>query len=52
MANKKTKKRILIWGDSPNVPTGFGVVSKNLFRDLHKTYSVGFVGINEHGMKH
>jgi len=50
-AVQKTKKRVLIWGDSPNVPTGFGIVSKNLFSELHKKYEVGFLGINEHGLK-
>jgi len=44
------KKKILIWGDSPTVPTGFGVVSKNLFKDLHQEYDVEFLGINEFGM--
>lgn len=49
---RQSKKRILIWGDSPNVPTGFGIVSKNLFADLPKKYTVAFLGINEHGLKY
>ena len=47
MANKK----LLIWSDSPNVATGFGIVAKNLFRDLHKEYDVFILGINDHGLE-
>lgn len=45
--NKKPK--LLIWSDSPTVPTGFGVVAKNLFSDLYKKYDVDIVAINYHG---
>ena len=43
------KKRLLIWSDSPTVPTGFGNVAKNLFSELNKTYDVAILGINEFG---
>jgi glycosyltransferase involved in cell wall biosynthesis len=42
------KKKLLAWCDF-NVPTGFGVVSKNLFENLHKTYDTSIIGINYHG---
>lgn len=45
------KKTVLIWGDSPNINTGFGMVSKNLFSQLHEQgYIVDFVGINDYGL--
>ena len=44
------KKKLLIWADSPSVATGFGTVSKNLFRDLHNEYDVYILGINDHGL--
>jgi len=43
------KPKILVWCDSPTVPTGFGVVAKNLLRDLHNKYEVEILGINYHG---
>ena len=43
------KKKLFIWADSPCVATGFGVVSKNLFRDLHNEYEVYILGINDRG---
>jgi intein/homing endonuclease len=43
------KPKIFIWCDTPTVPTGFGVVAKNLFRDLHKKFEVEILGINYHG---
>lgn len=48
MANKK---KLLIWCDSPTVPTGFGNVAKNLFSDLYKNYDVAILGINEFGLR-
>jgi glycosyltransferase involved in cell wall biosynthesis len=44
----KTPK-ILAWCDTPTVPTGFGIVVKNLFRDLHIKYDLEILGINYHG---
>ena len=44
------KKKLFIWCDSPSVKTGFGVVASNLFRDLHKHYEVGILGINYFGI--
>jgi glycosyltransferase involved in cell wall biosynthesis len=43
------KKRLFIWCDSPTVSTGFGIVAKNLFRDLHNEYDVYILGINYYG---
>lgn len=43
------KPKIFAWCDTPTVPTGFGVVAKNLFRDLHKKYDLEILGINYHG---
>ena len=48
MANKK--KKLLAWCDFL-VPTGFGTVSKNLFKGLSKEYDVSVVGIYYHGEK-
>jgi len=45
------KKRLLIWGDAPVVKTGFGVVARNLFKELHNTYEVAILGINYFGMQ-
>ena len=45
------KKRLLIWSDVPVVVTGFGIVAKNLFDDLHKTYDVAILGINYFGLQ-
>ncbi len=44
-----SKKKILAWCDSPTVPTGFGIVAKNLLSELHKDYDLEIVGINYHG---
>ena len=46
----KKKKKLLAWCDFL-VPTGFGTVSKNLFKGLSKEYDVSVVGINYHGDK-
>ena len=43
------KPKIFTWCDTPTVPTGFGVVAKNLLRDLHKKYDLEILGINYHG---
>ena len=45
------KKRLLIWGDSPTVKTGFGIVAKNLFRDLHQHFDVAILGVNYFGLQ-
>lgn len=42
------KLKILIWSDFV-APTGFAIVAKNLFDELHKKYDVSIVGINYHG---
>lgn len=42
------KPTLLAWCDFL-VPTGFGVVSKNLFEDLHEHFDVSIVGINYYG---
>lgn len=44
------KKKLLIWSDSPTVPTGFGCVAKNLFKDLYKEYEVFILGINDYSV--
>jgi glycosyltransferase involved in cell wall biosynthesis len=46
----KKKKKLLAWCDFL-VPTGFGTVSKNLFKGLNDDYDVSVVGINYHGDK-
>ena len=52
MAEKKQEKQsLLIWGDAPCVPTGFGEVANNLFCELHKEYQVDIVGINYWGLQ-
>jgi hypothetical protein len=45
------KKKLLIWCDTPTVPTGFGVVAKNLFEDLHLEYEVAILGIGYYGLQ-
>jgi glycosyltransferase involved in cell wall biosynthesis len=47
--NKMNKKRLLVWCDSPTVPTGFGVVAKNLLKDMHKFFDIAVLGINYFG---
>jgi glycosyltransferase involved in cell wall biosynthesis len=44
-----TKKNLFIWSDSPTCATGFGIVAKNLFKDLHNEYNVKILGINYYG---
>lgn len=42
--------KILYVGDSPTVPTGFGVVSKNLLKRFHKMgYELAVLGVNHYG---
>jgi len=43
------KPRLFVWCDTPTVATGFGIVAKNLLRDLHKKYEVDILGINYQG---
>lgn len=45
------KKKLLIWSDSVTVPTGFGIVAKNLFRDLHEEFEVAMLAINNFGIQ-
>ena len=44
-----SKPNLLIWCDAPVITTGFGIVAKNLFSDLHKDFEVDIVGINYFG---
>ncbi len=48
------KKKILFYGDSPNVATGFGTVARNILENLHKSgkYDIDIFGINYHGTPH
>lgn len=50
MREKVNKPRILCWVDSPTQCSGFGIVAKNLFRDLYKRYDVDILGINYDGL--
>ena len=43
------KKKIFVWSDSPTRSTGFGIVAKNLLRDVHKEFDLEMLGINNHG---
>ena len=49
MKNKKIK--MLVYGDSPSVPTGFGTVIKGIFKNLAETgrYDIDIFGINDRG---
>jgi|SaaInlV_200m_DNA_3_1039701.scaffolds.fasta_scaffold02758_3 glycosyltransferase involved in cell wall biosynthesis len=42
------KPKLFIWSDFL-VPTGFGIVAENLFKDLHNYYEVSILGINYFG---
>jgi len=44
-----TKEKLFIWSDSPTVATGFGIVAKNLFSELHQHFEVYILGINYFG---
>lgn len=48
---KKDQIRILAWGDSPAVATGFATVTRNIFSRLAKKdrFLVDFIGINDSG---
>jgi glycosyltransferase involved in cell wall biosynthesis len=48
------KKKILFYGDSPTVATGFGTVARNIIENLHKSgkYEIDIFGINYHGTPH
>ena len=46
----KKKPKILAWCDTPTVSTGFGIVAKNLLKDIHKKYDLEILGINYHGI--
>ncbi len=46
----KNKKKLLIWSDSPEVPSGFGIVASHLFKNLHKKFDVDILGINHNGL--
>ncbi len=43
------KLNLLYYGDSPTVPTGFGIVAKHLLRGLYNTgkYNIYVIGINQ-----
>lgn len=42
--------KLLFWGDSPTVNTGFGIVSKNILKQLTtKGYDITVLGINHYG---
>ena len=49
-----SKKKILVYADSPTVKTGFGTVSRNILEILHNTgeYQIDIFGINYHGTPH
>jgi glycosyltransferase involved in cell wall biosynthesis len=49
-----SKKKILVYGDSPTVKTGFGSVTRNVMEVVHKTglYDIDIFGINYHGVPH
>ena len=48
------KKKILFYGDSPTVATGFGTVARNIIENLYKSgkYDIDIFGINYHGTPH
>ena len=46
-----SKPKLFIWSDSPNLHTGFGIVAKNLYRDLHQHFEVFILGINHYGLE-
>lgn len=48
------KIKILFYGDSPTVATGFGTVSRNILMGLHATgkYDITILGVNAHGDPH
>ncbi len=48
------KKKILFYGDSPTVATGFGTVARNIIENLYRSgkYEIDIFGINYHGTPH
>lgn len=48
------KIKLLFYGDSPTVTTGFATVSKNILKRLHATgkYDITVIGINYYGELH
>src|SRR6185295_9340107 len=43
--------RILYWGDTPTITTGFGTVAKNILKRLHKKgHEIVILGINHYGL--
>lgn len=46
-----TKPKLFVWGDTPNVTTGFGNVVRNLFADMHNHFDVSILGMNDYGFK-
>ena len=48
------KKKILFYGDSPTVATGFGTVARNIIENLYRSgkYDIDLFGINYHGTPH
>lgn len=50
----KDKIKLLFYGDSPTVATGFGTVSKNILTGLHNTgkFDISVLGVNYWGDPH
>lgn len=46
------RKTIAVYADTPTVPTGFGVVIRNIFTNLTGEFDVKIVGINYNGYPH
>ena len=42
-----TKPKLFIWGDSPTVSTGFGIVARNLCEYFKDHFEIGILGIND-----
>jgi len=54
MSKDSEKIKILYYGDSPTVATGFGTVSRNILGGLHATgkYDISVLGVNYWGDPH
>jgi glycosyltransferase involved in cell wall biosynthesis len=55
MTNKTNKKiRVVFYGDSPTVATGFGTVSRNILLPMHATglFDIKVLGVNYYGDPH
>jgi glycosyltransferase involved in cell wall biosynthesis len=52
--DKKKKIRLVFYGDSPTVATGFGTVSRNILLGLYNTgmYDIQVFGVNYMGLPH